>query len=379
MSYFDIPTTVLGLSIEISHPQLTDIQGSRTAFPEADNPDTSSFASLTFPSIEDKAESAADSANEISKTSSSVISIEGFREDEATDDNTKNSQLTTAQSARTNLLLSDTLYSPGYLSMLPSMSKETAVSTDISPLSYDPTLISVKSSTFLPPATEELKSNTRMSSTVSIAEGAPNLIHAHLQANSPTRFAFEEIWPTRKSPESSLFREDLMLPSSIHNNHKYKNSSSSLALESVSVTQEVKTSSISHGSSSILTTYISAIQDPEESPNSDSTHTSQTNIFTTSATSDAKPTNVNDLTMAGSKASHYIQKQSLGIILGSISGAGVMLCGIIFLYRPCYQRLKEARKDTSWIANDSENRNHGNTSFARHSEYREISRFSVDS
>jgi hypothetical protein len=83
--------------------------------------------------------------------------------------------------------------------------------------------------------------------------------------------------------------------------------------------------------------------------------------------------------MAESKASHNIQKQSLGIILGSISGAGVMLCGIIFLYRPCYQRLKESRKGTIWIANDSENRNHDNTSSARHSEYREISRFSVDS
>ena len=374
-----MPTIRLGLSIEISHPQLTNIQESRTTFPEADNPDTSTLASLVLPSKEHKAESTADSAYEILKTPFSVISIEGFREDDATNEKTKHSQLTTAQSARTSLLLSDPLYSPGHLSMLPSMSKETAVSTDSSPLSNDPTLISVKSSLFLSPATEEVNQNTRMSSMVYIVEGAPSLSHAYLQANSPARFAFNEILPTRKSPESSLFRENPDLPSSIHNNHKYKDSGSSLALESASATQEAKTNSISPGLSKILTTYIPAIQDIEESPNPDSTQTSQANISMTSATSDAKSTNLNDLTMAGSKASRYIQKQSLGIILGSISGAGVMLCGILFLYRPCYQRFKGDRKDTSWIANDSENRDHNNNSFARHSEYREISRFSVDS
>jgi hypothetical protein len=191
-SYFDIPTTVLGLSIEISHPQLTDIQESRTTFPEAGNPDTSMLASLTFLSTKYKAKSTADSANEISEISSSVISIEGFREDEATDKKNQ-SQLTTARSARTSVLLSGTLSSLGYLSMLPSMTKETAVSTDISSLSNDPTLISVKSSVLLPPATEEMKANMHISSTVSIVDGAPNLSHAYLQDNSPTRFAFEEI------------------------------------------------------------------------------------------------------------------------------------------------------------------------------------------
>ena len=410
-SYSGISAPVLSHSNENSLSHLTDIQESTTTVHSEDSADALMLASLTFLISKDKVMLSATSVNDIPKISSTSLSIEVFREDKALDEKKAESHLTTSVAAKSSQALSDTLHSLEHLSVVSSTTKDAAVLTDMSALSNDPISISAKSSILRTPAMEQVKDSTHTALAASTVYGALKTTQAYFQESSPTRDLSEEIWSTYKIQETSPFQTNLNVPSNINGNYYHKSLSPSS--EPLGSTRQIQTSLTSHGSSNIITAYISPSMDVEEDLSSLSTQTSQTLIITssipvatssvpvttssipvttssipvttssipvtTSSIPDGNPSNGNDLTMSTSKASHDIQKQSLGIVLGSISGAGVVLCCIVFLHRPCYQRIRKARKSTIWIMNDSENHNHGDTSFNRRSEYREISRFSVDS
>lgn len=403
-SYSGISAPVPSHFNENSLSHLTDIQESTTTAHSVGNADSSMLASVTFPITKGKVMLSAPSVNDIPNISSTSLSIEVFREDKTLGENKAESHLATSLAAKSSQASSDALHSLEHLLVVSSTTKNVAVLTDMSALSNDPISISAKSSILRPPAMEQVKDSTHTTLAAPTVYGALNTTQAYLQENSPTRDLSEGIWSPYKIPETSSFQTNPKVPSNIDGNYYYKSLSPSS--EPLGSTRQTIASLTSHGSSNMITAIISPSMDAEENSSPLSTQTSQTLIFTSSipvttssmpvitspitvtassipvATSSVpaeKTSNGNDLTMSGSKASHYIQKQSLGIVLGSISGAGVVLCCIVFLHRSCYQRIREARKGTIWIMNDSENHNHGDTSFNRRSEYREISRFSVDS
>lgn len=78
-------------------------------------------------------------------------------------------------------------------------------------------------------------------------------------------------------------------------------------------------------------------------------------------------------TLDGSETSMPVHKKALGVILGSISSAAVVFCGIFFLHRLYYRGLPHARKDPTYIGHEQTGLPFDD------SQYREISRFSEDS
>lgn len=255
------------------------------------------------------------------------------------------------------------------------MSNEEAALTHISPASNQYTLISLKASNTLPPEKEQLRASTIVVSTQSSVNGPANLAHEYLRGSSPMWVVSDQIWRIPKTPESSLSQEKKIMPSSIHTYYTDKISKFPWASDSVeSIQQHGKTKSILSDSSRTLAAYTSTSRYYGELPNFGSTQILTTEIFIASSTSGAKSSNGNDLTMFGNN-----EKTSLVIVLGSVSGAGIVLCAISILHRTCYRRFRESRKSTKWITQIPENLEDANNSFARHSNHREISRFSVDS
>lgn len=377
-SYFGIPATLQGLSIEVSYPGSTDLRKVSTGLGEAkDSVYTSTVASLTYSVTKDKVMPTMDFANEILESVSSATSFEVLREDGAIDDKKNHFQRPTSQSKKN---IPDKLNNPTYQKILPPTSREEPTMAYMSPVSSEQKLVSVKASNALSPAKELVRQGTVAVSTLPRVDVTPTVNHEYLQDISPT-WVVSGIWRIPKTPGTPLSHTNTIIPGSIHRNQQ--GTTSDFRWRSVSIKsmeQEIKSTPILRSPSSLLATDTSASMYYEESPGLGDTQTSPTNILPTSSTPDSKPSNGDDLIVSGNKGPHYSRTQSLGIILGSVSGASIIIfCGIILLHRPCYRRFRESRKTTIWIAHVSQNRDDGNISFARHSEHREISRFSVDS
>jgi hypothetical protein len=372
-SDFNIPTTTLDLSAEISYPRPTVIQKVSTPLNEAFDPTYTSIAApFTYAGTEYSVILTMGSANDPSTTFPSIISTEDLPEDGAIDKNKIKLQLPTPQSAKISLPLSEGLMR--YPSILPSMSREVAELTDMSPVSNEYTLTTSRASNALPPEKMELRTGMVIVSTQSILDQPTTLTHNYLLDSSPTWAVSDEISRLSKAPESSLRQASTGIPGMIPIYHTEKTYSSSRTSGFVDYIQQEGKTSVLYDSYRTFATYTSSSRSHEEISKLESTQ----GISTTSSTSDAKPSNEDDLTMSRSKGSHYIEKRSLGIVLGSVSGAGIVFCAILILHRPCYRRFRGPRK-RMWMSQNPENLNVRKTSFAGHSDQREISRFSVDS
>jgi hypothetical protein len=87
----------------------------------------------------------------------------------------------------------------------------------------------------------------------------------------------------------------------------------------------------------------------------------------------------NDVGLDGSKASRSLSKQSLEYILGTVSGAGVVIICIVYLHRPCYRWLRQTRRGTILIAHVLEGNDANRPIDCQGSDQLEVSRFSLDS
>jgi hypothetical protein len=360
---------MLDLSAVISYSRPTVFQKVPTTLIEADDPAyTSTVSPFTYTSTKYSVILTMSVANDPSKTFPSIISTEALQEDGAVDENNIQSQLPAAQLDKSSLSLSDGVLR--YPSILPSTSKEAAELIHMPSVSNDYTLITLKASNALPPEKVQLRTGAAIVSTQSSVHKPTTSTHDYLLGSSPTRVVSDEVSRLPKAPENSLFQESTIIPGIIYIYHTDKISSSSRASDTVEYIQQAGKTSVLYDSSGTLAAYTSTSSSHEEIPNLASTQTSVTEVSTTSSTADAK---------SRSKGSQYIEKRTLGIVLGSVSGAGIVFCAILILYRQCYRRFRDTRKRNMWIAQNSENLNVRNTSFTGHCDHREISRFSVDS
>jgi hypothetical protein len=87
----------------------------------------------------------------------------------------------------------------------------------------------------------------------------------------------------------------------------------------------------------------------------------------------------NDVGLVGSKASRNLSKQSLEYILGTVSGAGVVIICIVYLHRPCYRWMRQTRRGTILIAHVPERNDANRVIDCQGSDQLEVSRFSLDS
>jgi hypothetical protein len=87
----------------------------------------------------------------------------------------------------------------------------------------------------------------------------------------------------------------------------------------------------------------------------------------------------NDVEMDGSKASRSLPRQSLKYILGTLSGACVVVVCIAYLYKPCYRWARQSRRGTIKIAYIPEEYDANTERHLQGFDQVEISRFSLDS
>ncbi|KAJ5766699.1 uncharacterized protein N7511_004315 [Penicillium nucicola] len=87
----------------------------------------------------------------------------------------------------------------------------------------------------------------------------------------------------------------------------------------------------------------------------------------------------NDVDLDGSKASRNLSKQSLQYILGTVFGAGVVIICIVYLHRPCYRYMRQARRGTILIAHVPEGEDANRLVDCQGLDRLEVSRFSLDS
>ena len=57
-----------------------------------------------------------------------------------------------------------------------------------------------------------------------------------------------------------------------------------------------------------------------------------------------------DIIMEDIKSSLALPRQSIGLIVGSVSGAGMIFVCILYLYKPCYRWVYRIRRDRTFIA-----------------------------
>ena len=86
-----------------------------------------------------------------------------------------------------------------------------------------------------------------------------------------------------------------------------------------------------------------------------------------------------DITMEQIKSSPALPRQSIGLIVGSVSGAGVIFVCILYLHQPCYRWVCRIRRDRTFITHVPQGDDDRNKSLLfQRPENLEISRFSAD-
>lgn len=370
-SEFDIPTTMHHLSAETSYPPPTVTQS--TPLIKPDNLGyTTTVAPSTYTGTKYSLTLTMGSANDQSFPSS--ISTEALPEDGAIDGNKIQAELNTAQSVKSSVSLSDGLMI--YPSIFPSTGRKVAELTDISAVSNEYTSITLKASNALP-GKVQLTTDTFIVSTQRGTNRPTTSTNEYLLASSPTWVVSDRTSHLQKAPERFMRQESVSGNTHIFHEDLAWNSSRVSGCPKY-IQQEGETS-VLYDSSGTFAAYTSTSLGHGGIPNSASlAQTSTTDVSPTSSTPDAKSSNGDDLTTCRNKGSHYIEKRTLGIVLGSVSGAGIVLCAILVLHRLCYRRFRGARK-RMMIPQNPDNLNVRNASFAGHSDQREISRFSVDS